>query len=247
MAKSMLDIDHPPLEDHLSRYTLWPEARKLYGHGHEISALACSFDGTLIATACKATSIDYAVIILFNTDTWQMIDPPLTAHNLTIGRLRFSLDDEWLLSVSRDRQWSVFRRDPIKPDVYHNAYMNTKAHSRMIHDCAWAPTTQPLFATAGRDKLVKLWTQEPRSDKDDGDFECASTVVLDQAATAVDFFDIADRDLHSYLAVGTEGGRFRLYAFSLQSDRDELDRVEVPLILAYVPPFFFPSQTPTFS
>ena len=44
-----LDLDHPPLEDHLSRYSLWPELEKLYGHGYEISAVAASHDRDPVA------------------------------------------------------------------------------------------------------------------------------------------------------------------------------------------------------
>ncbi|KAG4216902.1 hypothetical protein PC116_g34617, partial [Phytophthora cactorum] len=70
VRKSVLDIDHPPFEDSLSRHTLWPEIEKLYGHGYEISCLAVSHDGTLIASACKASSINHAVIRLFETEKW---------------------------------------------------------------------------------------------------------------------------------------------------------------------------------
>ncbi len=76
-----------------------PETEKLYGHGYEISILTASHDGSIIATACKASSIDHAVIRLFETKTWHEIKPPLTAHSLTVTRLRFSADDKYLLSV----------------------------------------------------------------------------------------------------------------------------------------------------
>jgi elongator complex protein 2 len=106
--KSTLNLSHPPLEDHLSRHTLWPEIEKLYGHGYEISTLAASRDGSLVATACKASSIDHAVIRIFETKEWHEVKPPLMAHSLTVTRLRFSADDQFLLSVGRDRQWAVF-------------------------------------------------------------------------------------------------------------------------------------------
>jgi len=101
-----LDLDHPPLEDHLARHTLWPEHEKLYGHGYEISAVAASHSRRLVATACKASSKDHAVIRLYDTSDWHEIKPSLTAHSLTITGLSFSYDDQYLLSVGRDRQWS---------------------------------------------------------------------------------------------------------------------------------------------
>ncbi|KAI9641373.1 Elongator subunit elp2 [Ciborinia camelliae] len=179
--KSTLSLSSPPLEDHLSRHTLFPETEKLYGHGYEISALATSHDGTLIATACKASSIDHAVIRLFETKDWHEVKPPLTAHSLTIARLRFSDDDQYLLSVGRDRQWAVFQRDAKDRMSFTLAEANPKGHSRMILDAAWAPTftssssaapsstTTPtpsptrIFATAGRDKQVKIWVSTSTS------------------------------------------------------------------------------------
>ena len=44
-----------PLEETLLQHTLWPEVRKLYGHSFEVFALAVSLDGSLVASAAKAT------------------------------------------------------------------------------------------------------------------------------------------------------------------------------------------------
>ncbi|KAG4419777.1 hypothetical protein IFR04_007087 [Cadophora malorum] len=210
VRKSTLSQAHPPLEDQLSRHTLWPEIEKLYGHGYEISALAASHDGTLVATACKATSIDHAVIRIFETDHWHEIKPPLTAHSLTVARLRFSSDDRYLLSVGRDRQWAVFQRDEdeSRKTTYKLAESNLKGHSRMILDAAWAPTAGTVFATAGRDKQVRIWAREEAST---GGYVCKATIAEDAPVTAVDFMNVCLPDGHTYLAVGTEAGRVRVY------------------------------------
>lgn len=42
-----------PTDDQLSRYSLFPEIQKLYGHGFEVYALAVNYAGTIIATSCK--------------------------------------------------------------------------------------------------------------------------------------------------------------------------------------------------
>ncbi|KAI5862756.1 RNA polymerase II Elongator subunit [Durotheca rogersii] len=222
VRRSVLEIDHPPLEDSLSRHTLWPEIEKLYGHGYEISCLAVSHDGTLIASACKASSVNHAVIRLFETERWTEVKPPLTAHSLTATRLRFSPDDRHLLSVGRDRQWAVFERDDGgTPGSYGLLQSNLKGHSRMILDAAWSPRAADsdslVFATAGRDKQVKIWRREgspsPNStDTTGGSISCATTIPETHPVTAVDFLNsIAAGGGTMVLAVGTEVGKISIY------------------------------------
>ncbi|PQE21585.1 hypothetical protein CJF32_00004258 [Rutstroemia sp. NJR-2017a WRK4] len=224
--KSTLDLQHPPLEDHLSRHTLWPETEKLYGHGYEISALAASHDGSVVASACKASSIDHAVIRIFETKEWHEVKPPLTAHSLTVTRLRFSADDRFLLSVGRDRQWAVFEREA-DAGVYKLVEANPKGHTRMILDAAWGPDVQQkkLFATAGRDKQVKIWGQEGGEEGKNG-FVCKSTIAEEHPVTAIDFLDtVVDGAI--YLAVGTEMGRFRVYRAQLEGESVSCSEVEL--------------------
>ncbi len=218
VRKSTLTLDHPPLEDQLSRHTLWPEIEKLYGHGYEISALAASHDGSLIATACKATSIDHAVIRIFEVESWHEVKPPLMAHSLTVARLRFSSDDRFLLSVGRDRQWAVFERDAgdesgKKKNTYALVERDLKGHSRMILDAAWAPFGGEVFATAGRDKQVKVWARE---EANAGKYTCKATIAEEHPVTALDFMNVCVADGQTYLAVGTEVGRVRTYCLAVK-------------------------------
>ncbi|KAF5974102.1 elongator complex 2 [Fusarium coicis] len=210
VKKSHLEIDHPPFEETLSRHTLWPETEKLYGHGYEISCLAASHDGTLVASACKASSTNHAVIRLFETNRWTELRPPLTAHSLTATRLRFSSDDQFLLSVGRDRQWAVFERAPEDEAAYKLLQINPKGHTRMVLDAAWAPasSTAPVFATAGRDKQVRIWAAKPN---EDGKLQFSQTASIPTASpvTSVDFVPQVI-DGRFVLAVGTELGRLSL-------------------------------------
>ncbi|KAH8689689.1 putative RNA polymerase II Elongator subunit [Talaromyces proteolyticus] len=204
-----LPMHQPPLEDYLARHTLWPEHEKLYGHGYEISAVAVSHDRSLIATACKASSIDHAVIRLYDTRDWHEIKPSLTAHSLTITSLCFSETDNYLLSVGRDRQFAVFKRDEADPLKFTTLTSNPKAHSRMILGAAWAPIPEPLvFATAGRDKSVKLW--QMKSDT----FECVSTISLKSAVTSLSFCSSKRTDI-LYLAAGEETGQISIHEVSI--------------------------------
>ncbi|KAL8642683.1 MAG: hypothetical protein Q9228_000651 [Teloschistes exilis] len=196
---------HLPTEDNLARHTLWPESEKLYGHGYEISAVAASHDGSVIATACKASTLEHAVIRLFKTKDWREIKPPLAAHSLTVTRLRFTGDDQYLLSTGRDRQWAVFERDGAIPQVFKLKAKNSKAHSRMILGACWAPVTaERIFVTGGRDRTCKIWDlQKP-------DNQLANTISESAPVTAV---DMVPRPVQGMLvlAVATETGDVVIY------------------------------------
>ncbi|KAH9241528.1 hypothetical protein K456DRAFT_1718209 [Colletotrichum gloeosporioides 23] len=217
VRKSMLDIDHPPFEESLSRHTLWPETEKLYGHGYEISCLAASHDGKLIASACKASSLNHAVIRIFETERWTEVKPPLAAHTLTATRLRFSPDDRFLLSVGRDRQWAVFQPDEQESSKYELLQTNPKGHTRMILDAAWAPSTDArVFVTAGRDKKANVWASKTQ-DGGKTEFTLASSIAFDGPVTAVDFLGRLGPGGELILAVGTESGKISIYTLAPES------------------------------
>ncbi|THY83962.1 WD40 repeat-like protein [Aureobasidium pullulans] len=211
ITKSTLDLAHPPFEDHLARHTLFPELEKLYGHGYEISCVAASHDGSLVATACRASSLDHAVIRLYETKEWREIRPALTAHSLTVTCLSFSPDDKYLLSVGRDRQWALFART--EGTNYELAASNPKGHSRMILSCSWAPSSSShIFATAGRDKNVKIWQV---ASGDGVNAECNLTIPTTAPATSVAFYTGSLAASNTIiLAAGTEEGNITISAIS---------------------------------
>ncbi|KAK3906423.1 WD40-repeat-containing domain protein [Staphylotrichum tortipilum] len=222
---------HPPFEESLSRHTLFPETEKLYGHGYEISCLAATRDGSLIASACRASSLNHAVVRLVETRRWTELRPPLAAHTLTVARLRFSPDDKFLLSVGRDRQWAVFGRKEGEGEEaeYVVAQAEPKGHARMILDAAWAPLVggdgrgRRVFATAGRDKLVKVWVGKAGAAGEEGDdgpgFKLGKAITLESPVTALDFVPEVSDEGVIRLAVGTEAGK--LSVLSLRVPEEE--------------------------
>jgi WD40 repeat protein len=135
----------------------------------QLISVAASHSKHLLATACKATSAEHAVIRLYDTATWQPYGPPLGGHNLTITRIAFSPDDKYILSVSRDRTWRLFVADGNGSVTRHSdrqactdqfgtgyaAVAADKSHGRVIWDCAWACEGH-VFATASRDKTARV-------------------------------------------------------------------------------------------
>ena len=84
-----------------------------------------------------------------------------------------------------------------------------KAHSRMVLDCAWS-SDGSFFATASRDKTVKLWKQNPNQD-----WTAVTTSRMTESATAVDITSTPDGPL---LAVGTESGAISLHSIEVKGD-----------------------------
>lgn len=99
-----------PFEGELASATLWPETEKIFGHGYESISLASSSARSLIATACKATSAQHAVVRVYDASSFKPVGKPLDGHSLTVTRITFSPDDTKLLSVSRDRTWHLFEK-----------------------------------------------------------------------------------------------------------------------------------------
>lgn len=181
-------LDSPPLEDHLQRYTLFPEVEKLYGHGYEITCVATLPSG-LIASACRSNSAKHAVIRVFNSNEYQQ-EHVLEGHLLTITSLEFSPDGRYLLAVSRDRALSVW-----DVDGFQLVELKQKAHTRIIWDCSWASNN--TFVTGSRDKNIKLW-------RVDGTVELVASIKLADAVTSVATY----RDL---VATGFESGAIEIY------------------------------------
>jgi elongator complex protein 2 len=117
--------------------------------------------------------------------------------------------------VGRDRQWAVFERQEGAKNSYKLKEANPKGHSRMILDAAWAPTLgeKRFFATAGRDKVVKIWGVG----EDEEVFSCKLTIPEDGPVTAIDFLDVQLEDGRVVLAVGTEVGKVRVYYLDLMA------------------------------
>ena len=203
---SLLEQKQVPHEDLLSRSLLWPESEKLYGHGYEISSVATSHDSKVVATSCRATSTEHAVIRLYDTACWREIKPPLAAHTLTVTKIKFSRDNKYLLSVGRDRQWALFIRSIENSPSYVLFKKNPKGHARMILDASWGPSTYSIFATAGRDKLAKIWQIKEE------EITCVASISFPSAVTSV---AIVPKEYKEQLivAIGTEGGSISIIHF----------------------------------
>lgn len=140
-------------ERELASMTLWPEISKLYGHPYEIFSLAVDRENLLLAAACKSTLEEYASIRIWTIDDKKPFCQPLTVHKLTVTKLEFSACNRYLISVSRDRSWALFKRHEEGFKLIHHIM---EAHSRIIWCVGISFDSQFIF-TGSRDKKVKCW------------------------------------------------------------------------------------------
>ena len=191
--------------------TLWPENQKLYGHGYEVYSLAATSDGSLLASACKATNEEHARIILWDTKTWKQI-ATLASHNLTITQMRFSPNDQYLLSVSRDRRFSLFERQVADGQVsYVLKSVSDKTngiHQRIIWSCDWTKDSR-IFATSSRDGKVVAWymAEEEQPGSSLGNIRPKDVLdVKGESVTAVAFAHHKSSNDSYVVALGCETG-----------------------------------------
>ncbi|XP_074135329.1 elongator complex protein 2 isoform X2 [Sminthopsis crassicaudata] len=213
----------PPTEDHLLQNTLWPEVQKLYGHGYEIFCVACNNSNTVIASACKATKKEHAAIILWSTTSWKQLQS-LLFHSLTVTQMAFSPDDKFLLAVSRDRNWSLWKRQEKNSQESEPAFnlcafteRNTSVHKRIIWCCDWSPDSRYFF-TGSRDRKVVVWgecnsdgTNEESPICDIG--PCSSVLDTEDAVTAISISPVLTLTGRYIVALGLECGRIDLYTW----------------------------------
>uniref|UniRef100_A0A3Q4BW09 Elongator complex protein 2 n=1 Tax=Mola mola TaxID=94237 RepID=A0A3Q4BW09_MOLML len=208
----------PPPEDHLLQNTLWPEVQKLYGHGFEMFCLASDSARMVVASACKASKVEHATILLWSTSTWRQLQT-LMCHTLTVTQMAFSPNSRLLLAVSRDRTWSLWRRNlptPEKPQfsLYAHTGKDTAVHSRIIWSCDWSPDSK-YFVTSSRDKKVIFRNKLFETGVVYEQFENQRSMLLVVVRSCCESCWLCVSDFHSYLlAVGLESGRILLYRWS---------------------------------
>lgn len=217
-------LSEPPTEETLLQNTLWPEIYKMYGHGYEIFCVASNKNGTLLASACKATKTEHAKIIVWSTSTWKEI-AQLAGHSLTVTQMEFSPCGRYLLSVSRDRTWSLYELHLTKDEGFSAsrvAYSDKKTskHSRIIWCCAWSNDSK-YFATGSRDKKLFVWSNTAQHEAHPsclGNWcTVADPLVSNDSVTAVAFAPHMLENARYLVAVGLECGAINLYKWNLST------------------------------
>ncbi|CAF1085809.1 unnamed protein product [Adineta ricciae] len=222
-------LNEPPFEEHLLQNTLWPEIQKLYGHGYEIIAVASNPSGSIIASSCKASHQNDAAIILWNTTTWKPI-VRLAIHQLTVVRMAFSNDGRYLLSVSRDRSWSLVEVDEknLQAQLLKRISTNNPYHKRIIWTCSFSHDDK-YFVTGARDQMIHVWRVQDESN-DDNEQPCEKNPLkLIDSVTAVTFAPRLINTDKYFVVAGLDNGAMFLYSWNEQTSWQHLSSINPPI------------------
>lgn len=141
--------------------------------------------------------------------------------------MKFSPDNQYLLSVGRDRRWSIFENHTL-PTLADDIICNYELigttdkkngiHSRIIWTCDWSHDSK-TFATGSRDAKVVIWTRTETDSKSSlGPFKALGALDLakNDSVTALAFaYGYHQGHNGVYLiALGLETGFIQLYSFN---------------------------------
>ena len=86
-----------------------------------------------LMAALQATQKEHAAVILWSTASWKQVQS-LAFHTLTVTQMTFSPDDKFLLAVSRDRTWSLWKKQDTTSAEFGKTACGVKLSSKtLIH------------------------------------------------------------------------------------------------------------------
>ncbi|KAF0024761.1 hypothetical protein F2P81_023563 [Scophthalmus maximus] len=166
----------------------------------------------------QASKVEHAAVLLWSTGTWRQLQT-LPCHSLTVTQMAFSPDAQLLLAVSRDRTWSLWRRNLPSPEspepqfsLHAHTGKDTAVHSRIIWSCDWSPDSK-YFVTSSRDKKVIVWGPCRLEDESvpppNRIKPCSSLLDVGDSATAVAFCPVLCSDNRQSHALAVKRLRWR--------------------------------------
>lgn len=124
------------------------------------------------------------------------------------------------MSVSRDRRWSLFKKNTKtgKFDLEATTDKKTGVHQRIIWCCSWTHDSK-YFATGSRDGKVVIWIKNQEKETQNGDyiglFEPCILDLKGQSVTALCFAPTLVSDSY-LLAIGLESGSIIFYLWDMR-------------------------------
>ncbi|KAL3924134.1 MAG: hypothetical protein SGILL_001230 [Bacillariaceae sp.] len=235
--------------------TVWPEARKLFGHNSEIARLTSThaarsclsaqyatpyMNETIVASTTKARDVDTAAIRLWDAE-YKCKQVLKGGHRSTVTALSFSPDGRFLASSGKDRRLCIWKRRTV-PDEDQKLFSLDAAvdssHKRIVWSVHFCPYDPTILASGSRDGTVKLWKL---NETVSGDGE-AETEIQERfkfiprpgeksgdgkafAVTSLAFAPLEASSSMGLLALGFEDGLLQLWSVPLSSSENTLARL----------------------
>lgn len=210
-------------EEFLMAKTRWPERNKIYGHAYEIYCITTTKKGDYIVTAANSKKKKYSNVFVWTIDSLNPICQ-LEAHEFTVHQMEFSPDDQYLLCVSRDRQFSVFQRNDDVKEPFKLIQLQKQAHLRILWSCSWAHNSK-YFATGSREKVnsLKFWDYSEDQHKWVEHSSVAKNLIN---VTSLAFFPSAIMDRSSFgIVVGLDSGEISIWTKPMDNSIVDWTRV----------------------
>jgi WD40 repeat protein len=81
------------------------------------------------------------------------------AHKNSVFAIKYTPDGQYILSGGRDAELNIWDLKDMQ-----RLYEPIPAHNFTINDIAFHPIQKEIFATASRDKTIKIWSFEPHTE-----------------------------------------------------------------------------------
>ena len=204
-----------PLERDLGCATLWPEAKKLYGHSAEVLSLASTAQSrkrdpnrkVVVASACVARDVDKASIHLWDVEGGVCCGMLEGGHKSSVAALAFNVDGRLLASSGKDRRLCVWRAagdSGKEANSFALFAAEDDAHKRIVWCLNWSNVDDNILVSGGRDGLLKVWRINTLSSSESTSprMECLNVISYKDAVTAAAFAPSSN-----LVAVGFESGK----------------------------------------
>ena len=175
----------------------------------------------MIASSCKSQTQDHAAIFIWDPRTYSALDK-LVFHNYTVVQLEFSRNDEYLISVSRDRYMCLFKKDTECKEHPYKLIFSDQSHARIIWSTSFTHDTK-YFGTGSRDKTVKIWEINVNEDKAVKICE----LVFESPVTAIAFGNRLTKSKNYVFTAGLENGTLVVCEF-MESERKAQIKTKIP-------------------